>query len=621
MSGSNIDKIKYEIDFTGSVFKVLMRFQAIPGEASLLRIAHFIPGSYTLRDIPSRVSVVHAKCLDTGMQLKVKRADLLTWSVEETKGFVEVEYEVFSAGSSEAIRGAFISRTYALMNAAAFYLRLVGQEALPCEVKVLSNESTGTWQVFTAMPEVANFVTEKGYGLYQSQDFHDLIGYPMIWSQFYQQYQFDVDGKRYYFTAFGPEDLFQGKNIEKIAEDLEPVCQEKHKVFGIEDENPYHFFLLVRDLSYYRGGGLEQPHCNVSLIDYRCLPDDDGGNLQSENYLALITLLSHESFHTPLVTQIQPPEFRQSELETPVDTSSLWLYEGATSFYEHWLLLRAGVINDDVFLDIIAKDITRLLRSPGERRTSLEESAATAWVGLYASGPFERTSVSYYVKGAIFVLWLDYCIRKGSHHKHGFDQVLRHFYQAYTLQGEALPNANIQSTIEGFAGETLEEVFEAGLRTAQPLPIADILAKYGVEMTVRRQRSLSDAGGQSDERDTYRPDLGVRIKRVIEGARCPEAPVTVLQVLPDSAAEKAHIMPGYTISHIDGTDVHLANYEKTLNEFNVGDKVTLTIKDVDEQTHLVNVTLEPFPENTCELSLMRTVSEEVQPFRQALLVE
>lgn len=619
MPHSSVEKVSYKVCFTGSLFRVLMQFHADSERASLVRIAHYIPGSYTLRDIPSRVSLVRAKSVSTRQNLIVKRADLLTWSIEPTSGPVEIEYEVFSAGSQEAIRGAFISRSYALMNAAAFYLRLVGHERAPCEVEVVPEETTASWQLLTAMPKAQEFSQQSGYGHYQAENFHDLIGYPMVWTLFYQECQFVVGGKTYYLTAFGAKDLFEGKNIKQIAADLKPVCHEKHQVFGIEDNRPYHFMLLVRDLMYARGGGLEQPHCNMSLIDFRCLPDANADNLDSENYRALITLLSHESFHTPLVTQIQPPEFRQSELVSPVDTSSLWLYEGATSLYEYWLMRRAGVISVPAFLDTMAKDISRLLRTPGELRTSLEEAAATAWVGLYASGPFERTSVSYYVKGAFFVLWLDYAIRKGSAHKHGFDHVLRHFYQAYTLQGEALPNEHIQSAVEGFAGEALTDIFARGLGSAQSLPIADILENYGIKMQVRRQACLSDTGGQRADANSTRPDLGVRIKSVIPGAPCPESPVSVLQVLPQSPAEKAHIMPGYTISHLGAEAVHLANYEKLLNTYAVGDKVWVHFTDVDNQAHRVEVVLEAYPENTCELSLIESISEETKPFRKALL--
>ncbi len=58
----------------------------------------------------------------------------------------------------------------------------------------------------------------------------------------------------------------------------------------------------------------------------------------------------------------------ESDLTREAYFRDLWAYEGVTSYYDDLGLVRAGVINEQGYLDRLAKLATRIERTPGRHR-------------------------------------------------------------------------------------------------------------------------------------------------------------------------------------------------------------------------------------------------------------
>ena len=74
--------------------------------------------------------------------------------------------------------------------------------------------------------------------------------------------------------------------------------------------------------------------------------------------------------------------------------------------------LRAGIYDIPTFLEIISKEITRYLNTPGRKIHPLSESSFDAWIKLYRRDAHsDNVQISYYLKGDLVSLLLYLLLR------------------------------------------------------------------------------------------------------------------------------------------------------------------------------------------------------------------
>jgi predicted metalloprotease with PDZ domain len=108
---------------------------------------------------------------------------------------------------------------------------------------------------------------------------------------------------------------------------------------------------------------------------------------------------------------------------------------------------------------------------PGRFYQSLTESSYYTW----EDGPFggrggaEDKSVSYYEKGPVVGLLLDFAIRSATENRMSLDDVMRHVYQKYYRKLQrGFTDAEFQQACESVAGTSLTELFEYVYTTKEP---------------------------------------------------------------------------------------------------------------------------------------------------------
>src|SRR6185503_4401095 len=100
-------------------------------------------------------------------------------------------------------------------------------------------------------------------------------------------------------------------------------------------------------------------------------------------YISLLGLFSHEYFHAWNVKRIKPASFVPYHLDDKNYTSQLWAFEGFTSYYDDLSMVRAKVISVEQYLDLLAQNLTRLLRTPGRFKQTVQEASFDAWIKYY----------------------------------------------------------------------------------------------------------------------------------------------------------------------------------------------------------------------------------------------
>ena len=244
-------------------------------------------------------------------------------------------------------------------------------------------------------------------------------------------------------------------------------------------------------------GGLEHRASTALLCSRDDLPRA-GMREATQSYRTFLGLCSHEYFHTWNVKRIKPAAFTPYDLERENYTRLLWAFEGITSYYDDLQLVRAGLISESDYLEILGRSITSLLRTAGRMKQTVEEASFDAWIKYYR--PDENSpnaQVSYYLKGSLIGLSLDLIIRSRTRGRKSLDDVMRTLWERYGKTGLGVPENGIETLAAQVAGTSLRAFFDRALRTTDELPLKQVLATVGVGMQLRTAQSPADQGGKT----------------------------------------------------------------------------------------------------------------------------
>jgi predicted metalloprotease with PDZ domain len=148
--------------------------------------------------------------------------------------------------------------------------------------------------------------------------------------------------------------------------------------------------------------------------------------LSGPDYENLIALVAHEFFHVWLGKRIRPEPLGPFDYLRENYTRNLWVVEGFTTYYTDLILLRAGLMTRERYLERLGDAIARLQALPGRHHQSLEESSFDTWIRFYRPDAHTPNSqISYYQKGALVAMALDLEIRLATGGERSLDDVMR----------------------------------------------------------------------------------------------------------------------------------------------------------------------------------------------------
>jgi predicted metalloprotease with PDZ domain len=258
---------------------------------------------------------------------------------------------------------------------------------------------------------------------------------------------------------------------QRMTADLQRVAETATRLMG---EIPYtHYAFLMVGAG---NGGVE--HLNSASIAF------NGNSLSTEEgYLRWLSYVAHEYFHNFNVKRIRPIALGPFDYEAENLTNMLWVSEGLSVYYQDLLLVRAGIMTRDQYLDKLAGAIGRFENAPGHRFQSATESSWTTW-GTSGVGNDRNTSISYYDNGAMLGAMLDLAIRSQSGNRKSLDDVMRGLYRTYyKTKQRGFTDAEFRAECEEAAGGRLDEVFDYA-STTKAVNYAKYFAMAGLETKV-----------------------------------------------------------------------------------------------------------------------------------------
>lgn len=580
---SSPQKIEYRVELTdpgAHLLQVELRLPGTTTDGQLLSFPAWIRGSYLVRDFAR--NVVELSVEIGGQSERGHKVDKSTWRIERGGKDAIVRYEIYANDLS--VRGAHFDGTHAYFNGPSVFLKVHDHEDNPCSVKIIDNGKD--WKVATSMP-VAQ-VDDNGFGEYSADIYEDLIDHPVEIGQF-SLGQFDVLDVPHRIAITGRHRA----DMERVCHDVTNICKQHMRMFGEPAPIDRYLFLVTAVGDGY--GGLEHRYSS-SLICKRGELPRPGVDEVTDDYRKFLGLCSHEYFHLWNVKRILPAAFAASKLSEEAYTRMLWVFEGITSYYDDLALVRSGLITRASYLQLVARTITRVLRTPGRLRQTLEESSFDTWIKFYKRDENTPNAVvSYYDKGSLAALALDLTIRRDTNNSKSLDDVMRRLWRTYGDKG--LPEGGFEELAEAETTLPLSKFFDSVLRSTDELPLSELLEIVGVEFNRRPAAKATDLGGSLGRKEvTPGPWLGV--KPAVKAGR-----VKLQHVFVDGPAAKSGLSASDEIVAIDGLRVTAKNFEAILAAYKPTNTVEVVAFRRDELMSFM-AGLETPPEDTCDLWLV-----------------
>lgn len=467
-SAQDIEPIRHTLRFPGAKNNYVEVESTFPTDGAPemeVFMAVWTPGSYLVREYARNIDTVTAAD-SAGAPLAVTKSSKNRWRVM-TGGAARVtlRYPVYCREMS--VRTNFVDSSFAMLQGAATYLSLAGQNNRPHVIRV---ELPSGWK-----QAVSSLPAADGDSSFFAADYDTLVDSPIIAGN-PDIFEFEVQGKKHQIVNTPASPLWDGP---KSADAARRIVEQFAAMWGQIPYERYVFFNMLVEA----GGGLEHKNSTTLMTSAWTTRSDDAfyGNPNAKPPQGgWLSLLSHEYFHVWNVKRLRPRALGPFDYEAENYTPSLWVSEGLTSYYADLALVRAGLITPEDYLVRLSGAITEIQSQPGRLVQSVAESSYDAWIkGYRPDENSPNTGISYYTKGTVMGFLLDARIRAATGDRKSLDDVMRLAYQRFSGDTGFTPG-EFRDCIRETAGREVAEWVEKLENEAADFDYTAELAHFGL---------------------------------------------------------------------------------------------------------------------------------------------
>ncbi len=457
----------------------------------LLSLPAWTPGAYEITNFARWVSNFTPTA--GGKPLTWDKLDYDTWRIQPAGAKeLTVTFDYLADTLDNAM--AWAKPDFAFFNGTNLFLYPEGRGFdFPATVRIHTQSG---WQVVTGMaagPEA---------GSYRDTNYHDLVDRPFLVGRF-ELDSTEVAGRWTRLVSY-PSNALTGPARALLWDQLGKMIPAMAAVY---QETPWRDYSVFTVFTSEQGGGSALEHANSHLGIYS--PQFVGTPL-------LASITAHEIFHAWNVKRLRPADMWPYHYDRPQETTWLWVSEGITDYYADLAMVRGGVVDSTVFLNLTQGKMTEVAEAPP---TALEDASLSTWIG-----PTDGSRYLYYPKGSLAGLMLDIMIRDGSDNRYSLDDVMQELYRADYKKGRGFTATDWWRTVSRLAGGRSFTDFEAKyVNGREPFPWSEILPLAGLRLVT----------------DTVRaPQVGIGMTQDTAGS------VVITQVQPGGVAAQAGVKQG-----------------------------------------------------------------------------
>jgi predicted metalloprotease with PDZ domain len=478
--------LEYEVsmeDPGNGSFHVVLECSIPESDTVLFKMPEWMPGYYQIMDYSDKVTSFKAAGR-SGRSLDAVMKDDHTWMVVPGRDRkFTVSYDVLSDRRFVACN--YLDTAHAYIIPAATFIYPDGYINAPLRVRV--RPYNGWDDIATGLKPVEGAENE-----FTAPGFDILYDCPILTGDLDELTPFTVNGITHRFITWNAGE-FDG---ELLISNLKTIVEASARLMG---EIPYSEYTFI---GIGPGqGGIE--HLNNTTISFtgRGLDRPEGMN-------RILMFIAHEYFHNYNVKRIRPFELGPFDYDKGNRTNLLWFSEGATVYYEYLLVRRAGLISDEDLLANIENNINSTENDPGLMHQSLIQASYNTWsdgpFGNAAGGP--DRSISYYDKGPVVSMILDFAIRNATGNARSLDDVMRFLYNRYCKEfRRGFTDAEFQNACENIAGTSLSPEFEY-VFTTREIDYPKYLSYAGLKISESEDRQTGKKQFRLSKSDSMNPE-------------------------------------------------------------------------------------------------------------------
>jgi predicted metalloprotease with PDZ domain len=526
---------------------------------------------YQVRDFVQYVNWVHAKDR-AGRPLAVRELHKSLWEISGAERGAIVEYQIFV--DSFGPFGAQLNTHHAFFNLAQILMYPVDARGAPMAVRF--NRVPEGWRIATPL-------MSSGNGGFVAENYDRLVDSPVEIGNF-QESDFDEAGGHFRVIV----------DAEPADYDMAQIVSALHKIVAAAtswmNDRPFDSYLFLYHFPRGPGGG-GMEHAYSTAIDLNA-------NAIARSSEVLSTVTAHEFFHLWNVKRIRPRTLEPVDYTKENYTRALWFSEGVTSTAEGVIQLRAGLLNEKRYLELLSDEITELERRPAHLTQSAEESSLDAWL---EGDPYYRRperSISYYNKGELLGVVLDLAVRDATHDHASLREVMQWMNQNYAKKGRFFADSDgVREAAEAVSHADLASFFAKYVAGTDEIPWDEFFRGVGLQVT---------------QETNAVPDAGFVASRNFDG------PMLVGAVTPGGDAERAGLVVGDTILEIQGKAVGQESRDE-LARLSPGDTLAVKVRPRRGAERELKWKIGSRQEISCRIKDLENVTAEQRTRRVAWL--
>lgn len=481
--------LRYVIDFdrfSAHFAEVRLEFVADTDNPSVW-LPTWTAGSYLIREFAKHISGVFFVSNQSPEQsARATKIDKNRWELTGIKAgdTVLVSYEVYCYDLS--VRTAFVDNTRIFGNFSSLLVIPTGLENAPADIWlyvpeafVAQNKGSVLACGLKHREQIVNGTT-----IYQLETVSAFgsFDYPFeIGVQSYSEFNVtDKTGKnilhRFFVSGIHHTDM------DRLCRDVQKICQTQVDWLGFAPFDDYTFMTFATQNSY---GGLEHINSTALVTPRDDLPTALENRTPSENYQRFLGLCSHEYFHAWWVKSVRPDVMMTSQLQQEALTPLLWVFEGFTSYVDDFVLGASGVVGADNYLSLLAGQLTRYYNNHGRTKQPVAESSFDAWIKYYRPDENSNNSTtSYYNKGAVVALYLDFLLNQHSDGKYRLFDLIKDYAQLAKASDNGrfgMSSEHLYAKIsEKLPNDVCQAFWQVAVNGTDELDFQDFFAKNGI---------------------------------------------------------------------------------------------------------------------------------------------
>ncbi|HWS99238.1 MAG TPA: PDZ domain-containing protein [Pyrinomonadaceae bacterium] len=462
-------------------------------------VPNWDPGYYVTADFARNISrLVFTD--QQGRRLPHAKVHDSIWTLD-TRGTSSVKIEFDYAAKQLDLNQSLVTPTYAILNGINFFF-YVRNHTLDTPATVTYRLPAG-WAVATGLTPTGDPMT------FSAENYDVLVDCPTLAGEF-DLVTLPLRGVEHRW-AVAPKGVMAAADLQKRAADDLKVIDAHTTMFG---EIPYKHYLTINVFADRDIGGLEHLNSYLGILRKE--------NAAAANLGGLSGLTSHEFFHAFNVKRLRPAEMWPYRYFERNYTPLLWVSEGVTDYYTDRGMLRAGLINQDFYLQRRAGLLGFVQGVEAAKYISVEEASVETWLGGIAGGgrPF---AVDYYSRGDALGLLLDLSIRHDTRGAATLDDVMRSLYANHYKKGRGFTTNDLKATIKQITKKDYQPFFEKYVSGTEPLPYEDVLGYAGLSLGEKKEKIIRLGVSTAED--------GKRINAVIPGGAAEAAGVRAGDIL------------------------------------------------------------------------------------------